>query len=54
MELINVFPVQSLGIVEFASLLPMFFLSFGALGCLLVGTHKKHGHDRAALLSALS
>lgn len=47
MSLIEVFPLTSLTALEYLNLLPLFILSFGALGALLVGTHKEHGHKWA-------
>lgn len=59
MEIINFFPLQSLGVSELITLLPLFLISFGAVGSLLAGTHKTKGHEGAfgvafgALLLAL-
>jgi len=44
MNLANVFPMVGLNLVELASLLPLFILSFGAVITLLLGTHKEKGH----------
>jgi NADH-quinone oxidoreductase subunit N len=51
MNLLEVFPVSSLGTTELLNLLPLFILSFGAVLCLLVGTHKEKGHTWAFALS---
>lgn len=47
MNILNYFPVTSLSGDEMRSLLPLFFLAFGAVFALLAGTHKKKGHDLA-------
>lgn len=51
MELINVFPMQTLGIFDYAALVPLFLLSFGALFSLILGTQKEHGHKYAFTMS---
>lgn len=47
MSLLEMFPLTSLTALEYLNLLPLFILAFGALGALLVGTHKEHGHKWA-------
>ncbi len=54
MNLLDVFPIQSLGSLEYLNLLPIFTLSFGAVGSIIVGTHKDKGHSWAFGLSLLS
>ena len=54
MSLIEVFPLNPLSYSELQNLLPLFFLSFGAVGSLLLGTHKQKGHLLAFGLSFLT
>lgn len=54
MNIIQMFPLQSLGVTELFSLLPLFTLSFGAVLALLVGTNKKAGHGYAFTASFLT
>ncbi len=54
MNLLDLFPIQALGSLEYLNLLPLFTLSFGAIGSILVGTHKEKGHTWAFSLSLLS
>jgi NADH-quinone oxidoreductase subunit N len=44
MSLIEVFPLASVGVSELFNLLSIFILSFGAVGSLLLATHKEKGH----------
>src|SRR5665647_1182664 len=43
----EIFPLVGLGPDAFVNLLPLFSLTFGAIFCLLVGTHKTRGHAYA-------
>lgn len=54
MSLLDLFPIQALGSLEYQNLLPLFILSFGAVGSILVGTHNEKGHTWAFGLSLLS
>jgi NADH-quinone oxidoreductase subunit N len=47
MSLVEMFPLNALGPLEYLNLLPLLILSFGAVLCLLVGTHKTNGHKWA-------
>jgi len=51
MDISTTFPLVSLTQAELLNLLPLFTISFGALFSLLVGTHKKKGHEYACLMS---
>lgn len=53
MNLIEMFPMKSLEGIELYSLLPLFTLSFGALGSLLAGTHKERGRDWAFAIALI-
>jgi NADH-quinone oxidoreductase subunit N len=44
MSLIDIFPLSSLGGLEFSNLFPLFILSIAAVVALLLGTNKKRGH----------
>lgn len=54
MTLIEMFPLQALGAADYASLMPLFLLSFGAVVTLLLGTSKTAGHSRAFIASAVT
>lgn len=54
MTLLEAFPLTALGMVDYMNLAPLFFLSFGAIFCLLVGTNKSNGHFYAFALSAIT
>jgi NADH-quinone oxidoreductase subunit N len=54
MSLLELFPLSSLGSLEFANLAPVFILSLGAVIALLVGTHKDKGHLWAFSVSFFS
>ena len=54
MSLINVFPLSAMGLDEIINMLPILFLSIGAVGCLLLGTHKTKGHGLAFTLSLVT
>lgn len=54
MTLLEMFPLTSLTPLEYLNLLPLFFLSFGAVFTLLVGTHKEHGHKWAFGMSFIT
>lgn len=54
MTLTEMFPLEALSAADYASLLPLFLLSFGAIVTLLLGTHKAHGHARAFVASAVT
>lgn len=54
MSIIDVFPLIPMTPAELINSLPLMILAFGAVGCLLVGTHKEHGHRRAFGLSFIT
>lgn len=54
MNLIQTFPITSLGPAEYLNLLPLFILVFGAIAALLVGAHKEKGHQYAFGVSFIS
>lgn len=51
MSLIETFPLMPLGPLELFNLLPLFMLTFGAVLCLIVGTHKINGHKWSFIAS---
>jgi NADH-quinone oxidoreductase subunit N len=54
MSLVEVFPLIGLSSVEFTNILPLFFLSLGAVLSLLLATNKERGHLWAFGLSLLT
>lgn len=54
MNLISIFPMQSLGIREISVLMPLFTLAFGAVISLIVGTHKQKGHVWACAVAIMT
>jgi NADH-quinone oxidoreductase subunit N len=54
MTLLDVFPLTSLSYVDYQNLAPLFLLAFGAVACLLLGTHKTRGHFYAFSFASLT
>lgn len=54
MTLTEMFPLEALSAADYASLMPLFLLSFGAIASLLLGTSKTSGHARAFVASAVT